>query len=123
MNTEELLQMHPAGVFTDEIGMNYNDALFFEQIDSFYNLTEYEKSLIEDNGFMVSERLRKISFGEAILEIFHQDLPVFVSTDAILHALHISYDRILMDIELGLLEEQLKALLNDLHNSMPQLHN
>jgi hypothetical protein len=122
MTTEELLQMHPAGVFTDQINMNYDDALFFEQIDSFYNLTEYEKSLIEDHGFMVSERLKKISFGEAILEVFHNDLPVFISTDAILHALHISYDRILKDIEIGLLEDQLKTLLNDLHNSIPQLH-
>jgi len=122
MTTEELLQMHPAGVFIDQINMNYNDALYFEQIDSFYNLTECEKSLIEDHGFMVSERLKKISFGEAILEIFHQDLPVFISTDAILHAMHISYDRILKDIEIGLLENKLKALLIDLHNSIPQLH-
>jgi len=123
MSTEELLQMHPAGVFTDQINMNVDDALYFEQVDSFYNLTNYEKSLIEDHGFMVSERLKKISFGEAILEIFHQDLPIFVSTDAILHALHISYDRILKDIEVGLLEPLLLDLLLDLHNSMPQLHN
>ncbi len=90
MSTEELLQMHPAGIFSDQINSNYTEALYFDSIDAYYNLTEYEKSLIGDHGFMVSERLDKISFGEAILEIFHQDLPVFVSTDAILHAFHVS---------------------------------
>ncbi len=122
MSTEELLQMHPAGIFTDQINSNYTEALYFDSIDAYYNLTEYEKSLIGDHGFMVSERLDKISFGEAILEIFHQDLPVFVSTDAILHAFHVSYDRILQDMESGLLVPRLTEMLNGLHSSMPQLH-
>ena len=115
--------MHPAGIFTDQINSNYTEALYFDSIDAYYNLTEYEKSLMADHGFMVSERLDKISFGQAILEIFHQDLPVFVSTDAILHAFHVSYDRILQDMEIGLLEPKLIELLNGLRNSMPQLHN
>jgi len=132
MSTEELLSMHPAGNFLDDISTNYEDALYFDSIDIKYNLTEFEKSLISKHGFMVrliskhgfmvSERLSKISFGEAILEIFHNDLPVFVSTDAILHAMHISYDRILKDLELGLLENRLIELLWDLRNSIPQLH-
>lgn len=72
---------------------------------------------------MVSERLKRISFGESLLEIFNQDFPVFVSTDAILHAFHISYDRILTDMEVGLLEDRLTELLWNLRNSMNQLHN
>ncbi|NTV79563.1 MAG: DUF3160 domain-containing protein, partial [Clostridiales bacterium] len=70
----------------------------------------------------VSERMKKISFGESFLEIFHRDLPVFVSTDAILHAFHISYDRILTDMEVGLLEDRLIQLLWSLRNSIGQLH-
>jgi len=121
MSTEELLQMHPAGIFSDQINSNYTEALYFDSIDVYYNLTEYEKSLIGDHGFMVSERLSKISFGEAILEIFHQDLPVFVSTDAILHAFHVSYDRILKDMEEGLLVPRLTEMLSNMHNSLSQL--
>lgn len=123
MTTEELLTMHPAGAFLENISMNYEDALYFDSIDIKYNFTEYEKSLIGQHGFVVSERLNKISFGQAILEIFHSDLPVFVSTDAILHAFHVSYDRILQDVEIGLLETKLIDLLNGLRNSMSQLHN
>jgi hypothetical protein len=122
MSTEELLQMHPAGYFTDQINTNYEDALYFDTLDGYYNFTEYEKSLIEDHGFMVSERLKRISFGQSLLQIFHQDFPVFVSTDAILHAFHISYDRILMDMEVGLLMDRLIELLWSLRNSIGQLH-
>jgi len=122
MSTEELLSMHPAVNFLDNISTNYEDALYFDSIDIKYNLTEFEKSLISKNGFVVSERLNKISFGQAILEIFNNDLPVFVSTDAILHAFHVSYDRILQDMEIGLLEPKLIELLNGLRSSMQQLH-
>ena len=48
---------------------------------------------------------------------------MFVSTDAILHAFHISYDRILTDMEVGLLEDRLIELLWNLRNSIGQLHN
>ena len=122
MSTEELLQMHDAGFFTDQINTNYEDALYFDTLDGFYNFTDFEKSLIEDHGFMVSERLKRISFGQSLLEIFHRDFPVFVSTDAILHAFHISYDRILTGMEVGLLEDRLIELLWNLRNSMNQLH-
>lgn len=122
MSTEELLQMHNAGFFTDQINTNYVDALYFDTLDGFYNFTEFEKSLVEDHGFMVSERLKRISFGQSLLEIFHRDFPVFVSTDAILHAFHISYDRILTDMEVGFLEDRLIELLWNLRNSMSQLH-
>ncbi|HMN16139.1 MAG TPA: DUF3160 domain-containing protein [Ignavibacteriaceae bacterium] len=123
MSTEQLLQMHDAGTFTDQINTNYSDALYFDSLDGYYNFSEFEKSLIQDHGFMVSERLKRISFGESLLEIFNQDFPVFVSTDAILHVFHISYDRILTDMEVGLLEDRLTELLWNLRNSMNQLHN
>ncbi|MCW9066083.1 MAG: DUF3160 domain-containing protein, partial [Ignavibacteriaceae bacterium] len=121
MNTEELLQMHPAGNFVDKINLNPASVLYFDSISAKYDLTEYEKSLIADYGFMVTERLAEGSFGEILLDIHHNDLPVFVSTDAILYAFHSSYDRILRDVELGFLIEKVSTLLTTLRSQMPQL--
>jgi hypothetical protein len=121
METGELLEMHSAGVFDGNINQNFNDALFFDSIAANYNLTEYEKSLIQQNGFMITERLTRSSFGEVFLEVYHKDLPVFISTDAILHAFHISYDRILRDMEVAVLINYLTSLLSQLHSAMPQL--
>ncbi len=123
MNSPQLLEIHDAGGFKNKINTNYNVALYFDSISIKYNLTGYENSLIQNYGFMVSERLSEESFGNAFLEIYNKDLPVFVSTDAILHAFHISYDRILMDVELGILVDRVETILNQLHSSMPQLHN
>ena len=123
MLTSQLLEMHPAGVFKGNLNLDYQDALYFDSIDSKYNLTDFEKSLINKNSFMVSERLSRYSFGEAFLDIYHKDLPVFVSTDAILHALHMSYDNILKDVELGILIEKIKTFLSQLHNNFTILEN
>jgi len=123
MESSQLLEMHSAGSFKGNINLNYNNALYFDSISIKYNLTDYEKSLIKNNGFMVSERLSRNSFGESLLQIYNQDLPVFISTDAILHAFHISYDRILKDVELGILITRIDDILNQLHSSITQLHN
>ena len=121
MSTEDLLQMHPAGTFVNKININPESILYFDSISVKYNLTEYEESLIADHGFMVTERLAEGSFGEIMLDIHHKDLPVFVSTDAILYAFHASYDRILRDVELGYLINRISTLLTTLRAQMPQL--
>lgn len=114
--------MHPAGTFAANVNMQYQDALFFDSINLKYNLTDYEKLLIQKHSFMVSERLSRNTFGEAFLEIYHKDLPVFISTDAILHAFHRSYDRILKDVELGFLISNLNSMLQAMHTKVSVLN-
>lgn len=121
MTYNQLLQLHPAGTFKANMNFDYTGVLYFDSVDNKYKLTDYEKSLLQNNGFMVSERLSKTSFGEALMEVYHSDLPVFISTDAILHAFHISYDRILMDVELAVLINNLKTILSQMRAKMPQL--
>jgi len=122
MSASELLQMYPAGSFTDKINTVFQSTLYFDSIDIKYHLTAFEKSLIKDHGFMISERLATPSIGRALLNIHHYDLPVFVSTDAILYAFHVSYDRILRDVELGLLINDVSDLITALRSKMNQLN-
>jgi Protein of unknown function (DUF3160)/FlgD Ig-like domain len=121
MSTEALLQMYPAGGFTNNNNANYQSALYFDSINIKYNLTDFEKSLIKDHGFMVTERLATPSIGQTLLDIHHNDLPVFVSTDAILYAFHVSYDRILRDVELNVLIDKVSNLISVLRSQMPEL--
>lgn len=116
-----LLAKYDAGRFLRSASTGFNGALFADSIDHHYNLTEYEKSLIAQNGFMVTERLDLHDFGSTFLEIYYKDLPVFVSTDAILHAIHRSYDDILIETERGHLIPKLEALLDGLHAKIPEL--
>ena len=103
LTSEQLLDLYPSGRFAENLNFNYESDSYLDSINIKYNLTDYEKRLIGKHGFMVSERLLQYSFGDAFLDIYHKDLHVFVSTDAILHALHMSYDNILKDVELGIL--------------------
>lgn len=122
MLTSELLELHTAGVFKANLNVDYQTAEYIDSISIKYNLTDYEKSLINKNGFMVSERLTRSAFGEAFLDIYQRDLPVFISTDAILHAFHFSYDRILKDVELGFIIPNLTSLLQVMHSNINVLH-
>ncbi|MEK9138786.1 MAG: DUF3160 domain-containing protein, partial [Bacteroidota bacterium] len=121
MTPGQLRALYPAGTFAQEAPTRPSSARYFDSIDARYHFTPYERSLLQRHSFMATERLRRSSFGQAFDEIYHHDLPVFVSTDAILHALHMSYDLILKRVELGLLIDRLRALLGSMHTQVPAL--
>ncbi|MBU1117125.1 MAG: DUF3160 domain-containing protein [Bacteroidetes bacterium] len=121
LSAEQLLQMNNAGEFKQSIISDWNSALFADSIYVKYNLTEDEKSLIQKNGFVVSERLGKESFVSTIEDVFQKDLPLFITSDMILHAFHKSYDDILIDVEMTTLIPKLKEFLNKLVLEIPNL--
>src|SRR6266498_441614 len=49
-------------------------------------------------GFVSIDQNRRHSFASAYFQIYSADLPVLVTTDSIMHALHKSYDDILMEM-------------------------
>lgn len=121
LTAQQLLNMHPAGKFLNSANQDYLNAIYFDSVNIKYQLTEDEKTLLSKNGFVVSERLQKGSFGHQFEDIYHKDLPVYISSDAILHAFHSSYDKILKNTELSVLIDKLTSLLNNLHSAMPTL--
>jgi len=122
LTADQLRTMYPTTAFRDKLALNLSQVAYLDSINRIYKLTADELVLLREHGFVVSERLARPSFGHAFLEIYQHDLPVFVSTDAMLHALHKSYDAILQDTELGVLVPRLKELLARLHGAWPSLH-
>lgn len=121
MESQQLLTMHSAGLFSKNINYNTNSALFYDSVLIKYELTNDEQNLINENGFVVTERLQKGSFGNQFEDIYHKDLPVFISSDAILHAFHSSYDKILKNTELYIIIDKLKSLLSGMRNNFSTL--
>ncbi len=121
LDAATLRAMHDAGVFRQQAPLRLAEARYGNDLAGYFALTDYERGLVERHGFMVSERLAPYSLGDAFREVYANDLPVFVSTDAILHAWHMSYDRILMDAELEVLVPRLQAILRALHATLPEL--
>jgi hypothetical protein len=84
-----------------------------------YKLTADELARFKANGFVVSERLGGYSFGQLYYDVYNRDLPVFVTSDSVLHAWHRSYDAVLMDLELTYLTPALDAILTGMHEAVP----
>ncbi|MBX2992062.1 MAG: DUF3160 domain-containing protein [Bacteroidetes bacterium] len=121
VSAAELRGMYPAGYFLANTNTALGGIAYFDSIDSHYQLTNYEKQLLQQHNFAVTERLKYESFAKAFDDVYKKDLPVFVSTDAILHAIHMSYDRILKEVEYTFLMAKLNALLSSLHAQVPAL--
>lgn len=96
---------------------------YLDSIIEKFELTNDELELIRQNKFMVSERLSYSTFGSAFHSIYYNDLPVFITTDAILHALHMSYDKILKNLELQMMSSNLEEYLRWLYNNFSVLEN
>jgi hypothetical protein len=71
-----------------------------------------ELAALTARGFMISERKRYPSFTYGYESIYAQDLPLFVSADSILQAVHKSYDEILKAIERASLVGEVGAMLD-----------
>jgi len=77
-----------------------------------FRLTPAELAVLKKNGFVVSERQSAPNFAEPFYSIWRDHLPVFISTDAILHAWHRTYDAMLEELEETFLYENLDRLLD-----------
>jgi hypothetical protein len=85
-----------------------------------FSLDEREKALFLRNGFVVSERLGSSNCTEMFYRIYERDLPVFISADAVLHAWHRTYDKILEEVEVCCLSPTLDLILKDMAEAIPK---
>ena len=90
---------------------------YLDSIINRFSVTGQERELLQQNHFVISERFKFLNFGDAFHQIYLADLPVFISSDAVLHALHRSYDKILTDVEISILKPNLKQFLDALYDN------
>ncbi|KPL12712.1 MAG: hypothetical protein AMS26_16525 [Bacteroides sp. SM23_62] len=95
---------------------------WYDSINRVFGLTTGEQDLLQHNFFMVSERLKSYSWADAFVNIYNNDLPLFISSDFVLGTLHNSYDAILQTLEWQLLEPNLIELLDAMYAAYPALY-
>lgn len=86
-----------------------------------FRLNPTELDHLKRNGFVVSERLGANTFTNLLHQLYSSDLPVFISTDAILHAWHRSFDAVLEEIETAYLAISLGEILQGMAEAIPGL--
>lgn len=91
---------------------------YLDEFTTAYGLDESEKEKLLSQGMVVSERLSASSYGTFFYDVYHNELPVLITTDAILFALHTSYDTLLSDMESTLLGPSLVYMLERMHGAL-----
>ncbi|AUX46264.1 hypothetical protein SOCE26_077690 [Sorangium cellulosum] len=77
-------------------------------------LDEGELAKLSRSGFVISERHHFPTFVYGYESIYALDLPLYVSADSILYAVHRSYDAILKAVELTSLATELGTMLEEM---------
>lgn len=81
-------------------------------------LNDAELSKLGSNGFVISTRQAFPTFVNGYAAIYSEDLPVYVSADSILEALHSSYDALLKLTEESALIPKVQSILDQAHQSL-----
>lgn len=102
------------------VGRDWDDADYRKND---FRLDDRERAVFRKHGFVVSERLGTYSFADAFYRIWEDDLPVFISCDAILQAWHRSFDMILRELEVIYLRENLQRMLDAMAAGLPAAAN
>jgi hypothetical protein len=80
---------------------------YFKQVNDRLLLKKKERAILYRNGFVVLPKTELDNYGYAYHEIYQSELPVYITIDSIMHAIYISNDEILKDLELKILEPAL----------------
>jgi hypothetical protein len=81
-------------------------------------LNDQELAVLAKRGFVVSGRQAFPTFAYGYVSIYAADLPLYISADSILNAVHESYDSILQGIEQTWLEHDLDSLLASMQGGL-----
>lgn len=80
-----------------------------------------EQKVLEKRGFVITEKHRFPSFVYGYQTLYLDDLPLYVSADSILYAVHESYDAMLKQMEYGALVPALERLLGYMKSELGKL--
>jgi hypothetical protein len=86
--------------------------------NSAIGLSDVEREKLRENGFVISSRNSFPTFAYGYAAIYGDHLPLFVSADSILYALHTSYDAILKAFEEQSLLPELAYYLNGMRDAL-----
>ncbi len=83
-----------------------------------YGLTTDERAHLMKDGFVVPTRLSYSSYAPALHDVYRSQLPVFISVDAVMHAVYRSNDTFIAGLENRELSPRLAKLLDTMQETL-----
>jgi hypothetical protein len=94
-----------------KLGYDPREAEHLGLIENLFPLNPEQAEAFEEHGFVVLDDRRFPTFLHALSEVYRLHLPLYLSADALLDALHLSFDEMLKTIEEERLIGELEAML------------
>ena len=107
--------------YLDKLKFDPTKAKFFDLVKKQMKMTDAELEIYKQNGFVSMDHGQRYSFGSAYYAIYTRDLPVLITTDSILHAMHKSFDATLKNLETYYFYPEVEKVLKAMHNELEQL--
>jgi hypothetical protein len=113
-----LASRYPA-TFVGSLGYDATAAAGMDRIQaSSLRLDAAELEKLGNSGFVITDRKRFPTFTYGYRTIYADHLPLYVSADSILEAVHRSYDAILLALEANALASSVTILLDDMYTAL-----
>ncbi|MCK4444768.1 MAG: DUF3160 domain-containing protein, partial [Thermoplasmata archaeon] len=105
--------------YQPDLEIDLENVKYYQNISEIFELNSTQWEYISKNGFVVVDMGNKITIEEAYKFYWDNDLPVFITTDTILHTFHLLFDQFLQDAE----NETLRPLLENMTSELLQQSN
>ena len=97
------------------LGFDPTGFRYFDSIEQQLRLTAEERAVYAEHGVVALDHQQRYSMGSAYYAIYARDLPVLITTDSVLHALHRSIDAMLAELESHTFSPILEHVLSAAH--------
>ncbi len=115
---QQLTERSPQRGYLAHLAFDPAKVKFYDETVERLQLTGTEQKMLRTQGFVSVDHDQPYSFGSVYYAVYTNDLPVLVTTDSILHALHCTYDDILMELEQTYFTSALDEVLRAAHESL-----
>ena len=122
MSVDEFLAEYPTPDYVGKVSYDPSSAAFMAEISEYAGLTDKHDELLQKNGFVAVDKSETHTFATTYLDLYFNDLPVFISADSLLYALHQSFDAMLKDFELVVLVPEVGRMLQLMHEELGESH-
>ena len=101
--------------YVEALSFKPGTAKFLPQIAAYAQLTEKHQTALASNGFVAVGQSKEDTFAMTYLDIYTKHLPVMITADSLLYALHKSYDSLLLEFENQVLSPATDRVLTAMH--------
>lgn len=118
LDVAKFLAEYPLPAYVDKLSYDPLTASGLDLIRTYAGLTGEHDDLLAKNGFVAVDDSPTVTFATTYLDLYFNDLPVLITADSMLYALHKSFDSILKDFELAVLRDEVTKMLAATHEAL-----